>query len=341
MGDGQKLSIRWQSSGLWYNSGNFSFTEPWLGGKKPHSMTISAVWTRIANGSVYSANSSPKNSYIRNIGGGVSFGRRLNWPDDYFVFSYGLNYQNYFLKDYNLYSTAGFNNGSANNLFAKLTLARNSLDQPLYPRSGSNISLSVQFTPPYSLFNDNLDKEVTQEDRFKWVEYHKYRFNADWYQRIYGDLILKVSAKLGFLGYYNKQLGFSPFERFQLGGDGLTGATFMVGKDIISQRGYDIYANDSATIFNKYTVELRYPFSLNPSATIYGLVFADGANVWNSMKDYNPLQLNRSVGAGVRVFLPMFGLLGLDYGIGLDRYRPGMGLSSYAKFTFMLGFEPD
>lgn len=341
MGDGQKLSIRWQSSGLWYNSGNFSFTEPWLGGKKPHSMTISGVWTRIARGNAYANGSSPKDSYIRNIGGGVSFGRRLNWPDDYFVFSYGLNYQNYFLKDYQLFSAAGFSNGSANNIFAKLTLARNSLDQPLYPRSGSNISLSVQFTPPYSLFSDKDYENITTKDRYKWVEYHKYRFNADWYQRIAGDLILKVSAKLGFVGNYNKKLGFSPFERFQLGGDGLSGNTFMVGKDIISQRGYDVYLNDSATIFNKYSVELRYPFSLNPSATIYGLIFADGANVWNSMKDYNPLQLNRSVGAGVRIFLPMFGLLGLDYGIGLDRYVPGASLSSYAKFTFMLGFEPD
>lgn len=345
MGDGQKLNIRWQSSGLFFNSGNLTFTEPWLGGKKPNSLTINAVWTRISGGSMGNSFSreSVQNSYIKNIGGGVTFGKRLKWPDDYFTFSAGINYQNYFLKNYSLYNSAmsDFTNGTANNLFAKFTLARNSLDNFLFPRSGSNISLSAQFTPPYSLFNREKDYgNMSQKEKYKWIEYHKYRFTADWYQKIYGDLVLKISAKYGFLGFYNQDLGFSPFERFQLGGDGLTGQTFVVGKDIISHRGYEIY-KENATIFNKYTIELRYPFSLNPSATIFGLVFADGAYAWNNIREYNPLELNRSVGAGLRVYLPMFGLLGLDYGIGIDRYQKGFGLSDYARFTFMLGFEPD
>jgi outer membrane protein insertion porin family len=346
MGDGQKLSLRWQSSGLYYNSGNLTFTEPWLGGKKPNSLTFNLVWTRLSRTLGTTTTDDFKkqanDSYIKNLGGGVTFGKRLKWPDDYFIFSVGVNYQNYFLKNYSLYSTGmeNFTNGAANNLFAKFTLARNSTDQQLYPRSGSNISFSAQITPPYSLLSEKDYSQTTDKEKFKWIEYHKYRFNADWYQKIYGNLVLKVSAKYGFLGYYNNDIGFSPFERFQLGGDGLSGYSFVVGKDIISHRGYEIY-NENATIFNKYTVELRYPFSLNPSATIYGLMFADGAYAWNNIKQYNPLQMNRSVGAGLRIFLPMFGLLGLDYGIGIDRYQPGMNLGQYAKFTFMLGFEPE
>ncbi len=341
-GDGQKLSLRWQSSGLFFNSGNLTFTEPWLGGKKPNSLTVSGVWTRLSNatGSLWSGNADASASYIKNIGGGVTFGKRLKWPDDYFVFSVGLNYQNYFLKDYALSSLGEFTNGSANNLHLKLTLARNSLDHNLFPRSGSNITFSAQLTPPYSMLSEKDYSGMSTKEKYKWIEYHKYRFNAEWYQKIYGNLILKISAKYGLLASYNKDLGLSPFERFQLGGDGLSGMQFIVGKDIISHRGYEIYEQD-ATIFNKYSVELRYPFSMAPTATIFGLVFADGAYAWQNAKQYNPLQLNRSVGAGLRLYLPMFGLMGLDYGIGIDRYTPGMSLSQYARFSFMLGFEPE
>lgn len=344
-GDGQKLNLRWQSSGLFFNSGNLTFTEPWLGGKKPNSLRINMVWTRLSQnltGGTFTREVAQQN-YITQFGGGITFGKRLKWPDDYFSFEVGLNYQNYFLKNYSLYNSTldGFNNGSANNLFASIAISRNSLDNFLFPRSGSSISLSAQFTPPYSLLNSEKDyANLSQKEKFKWIEYHKYKFKADWYQKIYGDLVLKVSAKGGFLGFYNRDLGFSPFERFQIGGDGLTGQTMIVGKDIISHRGYEIY-KDNATIYNKYTVELRYPFSLNPSATIFGLVFADGAYAWDNIREFNPMQLNRSVGAGLRVYLPMFGLLGLDYGIGLDRYQKGLGLSEYARFTFMLGFEPE
>jgi outer membrane protein insertion porin family len=340
MGDGQKLSLRYQSNGRWYNSLNFSFTEPWLGGKRPTALTVSGVYGRYSVGSVDGSSSSPNNRYLRNFGGGVTLSKRLQWPDNNFIFSYGINYQNYFLKDYELFSNSNFKDGTSNNLFFKLTLARNSVDQPIYPRSGSNINFMFQFTPPYSMFSELNYSEATAQQKYKWIEYHKYRFTAEWYQRIAGDLVLKFAAKYGFLGYYNKDLGYSPFERFQMGGDGLSGFNYFVGRDIISQRGYDVYTQDG-TIFNKYTAEIRYPFSLNPSATIFGLAFVEAGNGWTQFKDYNPFNLYRSAGLGVRIYLPMFGLLGLDYGLGIDRLGNGVRFGNAAKFTFMLGFEPD
>ncbi|MBS1615375.1 MAG: outer membrane protein assembly factor [Bacteroidetes bacterium] len=339
VGDGQKFSINYQSNGPLYNSFNTSFTEPWLGGKKPNALTVSFVYSR------YSAASTPElatTSFLRQLGGGVSLSSRLKWPDDNFVLTYGVNYQNYLLRNYTLVDT--FRNGYSNNLYFRLVLARYTVDQPLYPRSGSDISFTFQFTPPYSAFREDRDYSTeTDDQRYKFIEYHKYRFKADWYQRIVGNLVFKLSTKYGFMGYYNKEIGFSPFERFQLGGDGLSGQSYFIGRDIISQRGYEVYASD-ATIFNKYTAEVRYPFSLSPTSTIYGLAFFDAANAWGSFKDYNPFKLNRDAGLGIRIFLPMFGLLGLDYGIGFDRYDPANGVTSLkdmSKFTFMLGFEPD
>jgi outer membrane protein insertion porin family len=339
MGDGQKLSIRYQSNGKYYNSANLSFTEPWLGGKKPTALTVSAVYGRQS----YSSSGvvgDPSDHYLRNYGGGITLSKRLNWPDNNFIFSYGINYQNYYLKNYQLMESGFFTTGTSNNLYFKLTLARNTVDQPIYPRSGSNLNFSLQFTPPFSLLDNKDYSTATVNEKYKWVEYHKYRFTAEWYQRIAGNFVFKFAAKYGFMGYYNKDIGYSPFERFNVGGDGLSGFSYFVGRDIISQRGYEVYAKD-AVIFNKYTAEVRYPFSLNPSATIFGLAFLEGANGWSDFKDYNPLQLNRSVGVGVRVYLPMFGLLGLDYGLGIDRLGNGTKFGSAAKFTFMLGFEPE
>lgn len=347
MGDGEKLSIQYQSNGLWYNSANISFTEPWLGGKKPKALTVSAVYGRYATSttstSVYDSyySGDPSKNYMRYWGGGVSLSQRLKWPDDNFIFSYGLNYQNYYLKDFAYFDAdGGFTNGTSNNLYFKLTLARNSVDQPIYPRSGSNISFSFQFTPPYSMFSNKDYDRIDANQKYKWVEYHKYRFNAEWYQKIVGNLVFKFAAKYGFMGYYNADLGYSPFERFQVGGDGMSGFNTMIGRDLISQRGYDVYAQN-ATIFNKYTLEVRYPFSLNPSATIFGLGFVEAANGWDDFKTYNPFKLYRSAGLGVRVYLPMFGLLGLDYGIGFDKLGPDVKFGSAGKFTFMLGYEPD
>jgi outer membrane protein insertion porin family len=337
MGDGQKLSLRYQSNGLWFNSANFSFTEPWLGGKRPTALTVNAVYGKYS-GSNYS--NDPNASFLRFYGGGVTMSKRLRWPDDAFVFSYGINYQRYFLKDYDRFGISDFKNGHANNLMFRLTLARNSVDQPIYPRSGANVNFTFQFTPPYSLFSETDFRGASAERKYKWVEYHKYRFTTEWYQRIAGDLVLKLAAKYGFMGYYNKNIGYSPFERFNVGGDGLSGFNMFVGRDIVAHRGYEVYA-ENAVIFNKYTAEIRYPFSLNPSATIFGLAFLEGANGWFNFKDYNPFNLYRSAGLGVRVYLPMFGLLGLDYGVGFDRMGDGVKFGDAAKFTFMLGFEPD
>lgn len=338
VGDGQKFSVNYQSNGQYYNSFNTSFTEPWLGGHKPNALTTNFVYSKYSAASV---GTDPNLSYLRMIGGGVAISKRLKVPDDFFVLTYGVYYNNYKLKDYALLSD--FTDGTANDLYAKFVLARNSIDQPLYPRSGSNISFTLQLTPPYSAFSNQDYSTETSQQKYKWIEYHKYRFTADWYQKVTGNLVLRFATKYGFIGYYNPNIGFSPLNRFQLGGDGLSGYSYFIGRDIISQRGYEVYATE-ATIFNKYTTELRYPFSLSPTATIYGLVFADAANAWDNFRQYNPLQLNRDVGVGVRIFLPMFGLLGLDYGIGVDRINPAAGttgLSNISKFNFMLGFEPD
>jgi outer membrane protein insertion porin family len=339
VGDGQKFSVNYQSSGPLYNSFNTSFTEPWLGGRKPTALTTSFVYSRFSGSSNIAF---ADTSYIRTIGGGVSLSKRVKWPDDNFVLTYGLNYQNYRLRQYSLIS--GFNNGVSNNFYLKIVLARYSVDQPLYPRSGSNLSLSFQFTPPYSSVSGKDFSDATPaSEKYKLIEYHKYRFTFDWYKSILGNLVFKLSTKYGFLGYYNKSLGFSPFERFQLGGDGLAQSSFFVGRDIISQRGYEVY-EEQATIFNKYSAEIRYPFSLSPTSTIYGLAFVDAANAWGSFKTFNPFKLNRDAGLGIRLFLPMFGLLGLDYGVGFDRIDRDAGITKFkdiSKFTFMLGFEPD
>jgi outer membrane protein insertion porin family len=338
VGDGQRFSLNYQSNGPLYNSFTTSFTEPWLGGRKPTALTTSFTYSRFSGQSNIAY---ADTSFIRTIGGGISLSKRLKWPDDNFVLTYGLNYQNYHLRQYSL--IADFNNGRSNNLFAKIVLARYSVDQPLYPRSGSNISFTFQFTPPYSSIAGKDYTNAPASEKFKLIEYHKYRFNADWYQKIVGNLVFKLSTKLGYMGYYNSTLGFSPFERFQLGGDGLSGSSYFVGKDIISQRGYEVY-EDNATIFNKFSAEVRYPFSLSPTSTIYGLAFVDAANAWRDFKSYNPFKLNRDAGVGIRLFLPMFGLLGLDYGVGFDRFDRAAGVTKFkdiSKFTFMLGFEPD
>lgn len=364
MGDGQKLSFRIQSNGRAFRSYNFSFTEPWLGGKKRNAFSVSFYDTKFSNAydpitrsyTSLAANS----SYIQTTGGGVSLGKQLKWPDDYFSLSMGLNFARYKLKNYFIdrVNLPGFNNGFSYNLSFKVALQRSSVDQPLFPRSGSNFLLSLQATPPYSLFDKTI---VNQSNPYKWVEYYKSRFNGEWYIPLskpvgedHKQLVLKAAAKFGFLGRYNSDLKISPFERFQVGDAGLTNQFALLGYDIIAQRGYPVYqtsnpkinpeqsgASEYFTIFNKYVLELRYPLSLNPSSTIYAVGFFEAANGWYNIKEYNPFKLRRSVGVGMRFFLPMFGLLGFDYGIGLDRYTPGAKLKDMSRFTFMLGFEAE
>jgi outer membrane protein insertion porin family len=269
-----------------------------------------------------------------------------------------VNYTKYDLLNYPIF--AGYTKGTSTNVSFKIALQRSSVYDPTFPKSGSNFVASVQLTPPYSLLNPSL---VNSTNPYEHPEYHKWRFNADWYMPIgkptgedkNRQFVLKMSAKYGFMGRYNRKLDFSPFERFQLGGDGLTNSYGLLGYDIVSLRGYPVFDNSNPTynnsdqtstnkfftIFNKYSLELRYPLVTNPSSTIYALTFFDAANGWYTFKDYNPFQLRRSVGVGMRFFLPMFGLLGFDYGLGLDRVTPGGGLKNATKFTFMLGYEPE
>lgn len=339
IGDGQKFSINYQSNGAFFNSLNLSFTEPWLGGKRPNSLTTSFVFSRFSGAA--GSNVNPSESFLRLLGGGVSISKRLKWPDDNFLLTVGLNLQDYYLRNYTLLEN--FNNGRSDNLNLRFVVSRYSIDQPLYPRNGSNVEMVFQVTPPWSAFSGKDYSESSASDKYRLIEYHKYRFKAEWYKSLNSKFVLKVSTKYGFLGYYNPQIGFSPFERFQLGGDGLQGFQAFIGRDIIAHRGYDVYAQN-ATIFNKYTAEIRYPFSLSPTSTIFGLAFVESANAWSNFRNYNPFKLNRSAGVGIRLFLPMFGLLGLDYGVGFDRYNKEAGITSFrdiSKFTFMLGFEPD
>jgi outer membrane protein insertion porin family len=360
-GDGQKLSLRVQSNGRAFRSYNFSFTEPWLGGKRRNSLTVSLYSSKFSNAfDPFTGRILPEradSSYLKTLGASVSLGKQLKWPDDYFSLVYAVNFTQYKLKDYPIFS--GLDSGTSTNFSFKIALQRSSVFDPIFPRSGSNIMLSTQFTPPYSLLNSSL----AEDNSYEHPEYHKWRFNAEWYVPLGKPMgaeknrqfVLKMAAKYGFMGRYNRKLDFSPFERFQLGDAGLTNNYGLLGYDIVAHRGYPVYetsdpsvnpdlsnAKQFFTIFNKYQLELRYPFATNPSSTIFGLVFFEAANGWYSFKDYNPFRLRRSAGVGMRFFLPMFGLLGFDYGIGFDRKLPGQtGLKGTTRFTFMLGFEPE
>ncbi|MBK7740677.1 MAG: outer membrane protein assembly factor BamA [Saprospiraceae bacterium] len=349
-GDGQKLSLRAQTNGRFFQSYNASFTEPWFGGKKPTSFTVGGFYTRYSN----------IDAQYRSIGyysiasGTMGLGTRLKWPDDNFLVNATLNFQQNKLKDYpGLFTVA---NGTFNNLNLRLTLARTTVADPIFPRDGSKISLTGQFTPPYSLFNGKSAADYADlplEKRFHWLEYHKWRLDLEFYKSITGKLVLKVSNKTGMMSFYNSYVGLSPFERFELGGDGLSNQYVgIVGKDIIALRGYTVeqvrednkVTTDGAAVFSKISMELRYPISLNPSSSIYVLGFMDGGNMWNRIRDYRPFDLKRSAGLGLRVFLPMFGILGFDYGFGFDKpdlIQNGSKWTQFGKFSFVLGFEPD
>jgi len=362
-GDGQKLSLRLQSNGKQYSSYNFSFTEPWLGGKKRNSLTLSFYKSKYANGYDYNtgrfSDEIAKNSFMKTTGFSISLGKQLKWPDDYFSLIHTVSFTQYNMKNYPIFP--GLDSGISTNVSYKLTLQRNSAGpNPIFPTSGSNFLASVQFTPPYSAFNKNIEIE----NSYTHPEYHKWRFNAEWFVPLGKPMgaeknrqfVLKVAAKYGFMGKYNRNLEISPFERFQVGDAGMSNSMGVLGYDIIAHRGYPIYQNSNPsinpiddvsqasrffTIFNKYVLEMRYPFTTNPQSTIYGLAFFEAANGWYTFKDYNPFRLRRSAGVGMRFFLPMFGLLGFDYGVGFDRIQPGQGLKSATKFTFMLGYEPE
>jgi len=320
-GDGQKLSIRFQTNGRFYQSYNFSFTEPWLGGKKPNSLSVWMNHTALS--STGHVRTNPDYSGLSITGVGVGIGRRKKWPDDWFQAYYELSYQYYDVVDDARFGI--FQNGFANDIAFKYVLQRSSVSAPIYPMSGSNLKLTTKATLPYSMFDGVEDySSLSSQERYKYLEYYKIKFTGEWFFPLTKDkkLVLMPRVGFGFMGAYNTQKGLTPFDRFSLGGSGLSGVQQIGGREIIGLRGYDdnsINSPDGDALIVKYTLEMRYPISLNPSATFYALVFAEAGNSFPDLKNFNPLNLKRSVGVGVRVFLPMFGMLGLDYGFGFDR----------------------
>lgn len=341
-GDGQRLALKASTNARWYQYYVLSFTEPWLGGKKPNSFTGSVSYQRQSNG--YKKTDAAHAS-IDIIGASVSFAKKLKWPDDYFQMSHTLQYQYYRVKNYQ--NVFVFDNGYSNNISYTFTIGRSSVNAPIYPREGSDIIFSVQLTPPYSLFSNKDYSKLSSQEKYKWLEFHKWKLNVSWFTRIVENLVLNVRLKAGFMGVYNKDIGPSPFERFYLGGDGLAMYT-LDGREVIGMRGYE---NDAltpsingydvgGTIYNKFTAELRYPISLNPNATIYLLAFVEAGKAWIDKRQYSPFNLYKSTGVGIRIFLPMFGLLGFDWGYGLDPL-PGQTKPSGGRFHISINSSID
>ena len=340
LGDGQTLSIKFQTNGTYYTALSASFIEPWLTGKKPTSLSTSVYYTRQTNSYYYYLTN---DEYMEVYGVAASIGTRLKWPDDYFVLYNEVSWQQYKLKDWN-YNFL-FANGKSNNLSYKVTLNRNSTDQPIYPRSGSDMTFSVQLTPPYSAFRsaDTDYKNMSDQEKYKWIEYHKWTFKSDIYTKIIGDLVLRTSANFGYLGRYNKDLGYSPFEGFQLGGDGMSGYN-TYGSDIIGLRGYSNYSLTpiegnayAGRVYDKFTVELRHPVIMQPQSTIYAMLFLEAGNCWKDIKDFNPFEVKRSAGIGLRVMLPIVGMLGIDWGYGFDPVPNEKNKKGGSQFHFVIG----
>ena len=374
-GDGQTLSLRLQTNGKYYQSYSISFVEPWVGGKRPNSLSVStyySIQSGVSNsyynpysvnsrgggyggygssygssyGSGYDREAIP-DQYMKILGASVGYGKRLSWPDDWFSVYFEASYQRYDLKDWNYFI---MQNGISNNLAFKAILSRRSVDNPIYTRSGSDFSVGLELTPPWSAFSDKTDeywKRAPQQERYKFIEYHKWTFKGALFKPLDAarKLVIMGKVEMGFLGYYNENLK-SPFEKFVVGGDGMSGYN-TYGSQTIGARGYE---NSSLTpmryidgrqaydgnLYTKLTMELRYPITLQPSATVFALVFAEAANSWSEFKDYNPFKLKRSAGVGLRIFLPIFGLMGIDWGYGYDDvpFRPSAGGS---QFHFIIG----
>ncbi|MCY7356005.1 MAG: BamA/TamA family outer membrane protein, partial [Rudanella sp.] len=333
---------------------SLSFVEPWLGGRKPNALSVSISSTvyRQFGADFFSRGSKDAvaTGDYKNLAVTVGLGRQLKRPDDFFSLSHSLTYQRYNLNNIPLFGN-GYNNGISNNFTFNTTLSRNSIDNPQFPRSGSAFTVSGSFTPPYSIFRPK-DFKPDAVDRYKFVEYHKWMFDATWYQTVVGKLVLSARAHMGFLGNYTKRTEIGPFERFVLGGSGLAGqGVFALAQDIVGLRGYpdrQVYTADNnravdsgitgqgGVVYNKFVSELRYPVSLNPSATIFVLGFVEGGNNWGSYKQFNPFDLKRSAGVGARIFMPAFGLIGIDYGWGFDAI-PGIQKANTGQFHFTIG----
>lgn len=337
-GDGQKLSLNAVTNGTYYYALNASFTEPWLGGRRPQSLSVSAYHNLYSNGYFFTDHSHPKYYSLRLTGGGISLAKRLKWPDDYFIISHSLSYKHYDLHNYTILAGTAFTDGKANDLSYGLTISRNSLDSPIYARSGSEISVSGYVTPPYSAFAKNKNyADLSSQERYRWVEYYKVNLRGSWMLNLVGDVVLNARARFGWLGSYNKSIGTSPFGRYFLGGDGLS--TWMLdGREVVPLRGYEnnsLSPDDGAAVFNRYTLEIRQPIIESASATIWVLGFLEGGNAWSNIREFQPFNIYNSAGLGVRVYMPMFGLIGVDWGYGFD------GANGGSHFHFSIGQSID
>ena len=366
MGDGQKLALRLQAS-RFYQTYSFSFSEPWLGGKRPVQFSTSLSHTKQFLYNPRTRNADKSRSF--NITG-ITFGlaKRLTVPDDFFVLSQAISYQRYDLNNYNT-GLFTFGDGFSNNLSYTVGLSRNNTSvDPIYPTGGSSFSVTAKFSAPYSLFNgvdydalkeerennQTIIRDVTKPDivrtnasnrvseidqeRYKWLEFYKVNFKGDWYTQITKDLVLRPSVEFGFLGAYDNARGVIPFERFFVGGDGL-GNYSLDGRESIQLRGYpnqSLSSPDGGTIYNKFSLELRYPITLKASAKIYALGFLEGGASYDNFRDYNPFNIKRSAGLGIRIFMPAFGLLGIDFGHGFDAL-PGQTVKNGWETHFIIG----
>ena len=333
-GDGQRLILQAQSNGIYYRTYRASFVEPWLGGKKPTSLSVSLHRAESTNGL-----DGDEKQELSITGLSVSLGNRLKKPDDWFRLYNGLEFSRYDLN--NSQTFFSFSDGYSNNINYSLTLDRNSVDQATYPRQGSHFTLSLNATPPYSLFDDVDDySTLTEQEKYKWMEFYKFNFKSVWYSAFTDKLVLATRTQFGLLGTYNQNKGITPFERFYVGGDGLSGVGMMNdGRELIALRGYSnnsLSPTTGATVFSKYTAELRYALSLNPSSTMYMLGFVEAGDAWESFDNFNPFIVKRTAGVGLRIMLPMVGMMGLDYGWGLDDVI-GSPNANGGQFHFSMG----
>ncbi len=342
-GDGQKLSLRAQSNGMNYQGYTFSFTEPWLGGYKPTSLSVSVF--RTINSFDFRQNDDPLKQKFMNTGVTLGIGKRLKWPDDFFNIRYKISFQQYRMQnmDGGFYGFPTGFQGISYNPSASIELTRSSIADPIYPMSGSKFTTSIQATPPISLLDGKDYTSMALTEKYRWAEFYKFKLDAEWYTPIYKKLVLTAKTRFGFLGYYNKDIGPTFFERFQVGGAGIFGFN-IAATEIISQRGYDNYTisqtamggSAGAPIYNKFTLELRQAITTGQTATVYALGFFEAGDAWSDMSKYNPFQMKRAAGVGVRLFMPMFGLIGLDYAWGFD-YKDVPRSGQMGQIHFFIG----
>ena len=336
-GDGQKLGFNAVTNGKAYYALSASFTEPWLGGHRAQSLSGSVYHNLYSNGLWYSKDD-PKYYSLQITGAGVSFSRRLKWPDDYFIASHGISYKHYVLNNYTLNSGL-FTNGVANDISYGYTLSRNSLDSPIYARSGSEVSMSLYVTPPFSLMNGKDYSTATDQEKYKWLEYYKVNLRGAWMLNLVGDVVLSTRFRFGFMGYYNKDIGHSPFGRYVVGGDGLSSWN-LDGREVIPLRGYEnnsigASVDGGGSVFDRFTLELRQPIIESSATTIWVLGFLEGGNCWSDISQFQPFKMYNSAGVGVRLFMPMLGLIGVDWGYGFD------GTTGGSQFHFSIGQSLD